>query len=63
MRKKIIYLLLLLICLPMCMLAQSKSTFEIKDGHFYRNGKVTLFFQEKCIMPESLISIGVIACK
>lgn len=41
MRKKTIYLLLLLICLPMCMLAQSKSTFEIKDGHFYRNGKVT----------------------
>lgn len=41
MRKKTIYLLLLLICFPMCMLAQSKSTFEIKDGHFYRNGKVT----------------------
>lgn len=41
MRKKTIYLLLLLIFLPMTMLAQSKSTFEIKDGHFYRNGKVT----------------------
>lgn len=41
MRKKTIYLFLLLICFPMCMLAQSKSTFEIKDGHFYRNGKVT----------------------
>ena len=41
MRKKTIYLLLMMIFLPMCMLAQSKSTFEIKDGHFYRNGKVT----------------------
>ena len=41
MRKETIYLLLLMAFLPMCMLAQSKSTFEIKDGHFYRNGNVT----------------------
>ena len=41
MKKKIIYLLLLMQLMPLCLMAQSKSTFEIKDGHFYRNGKVT----------------------
>lgn len=41
MKKKIIYLLLLMLLMPLCLMAQSKSTFEIKDGHFYRNGKVT----------------------
>ena len=41
MKKKIIYLLLLMQLMPLCLMAQSKSTFEIKAGHFYRNGKVT----------------------
>ena len=41
MQKKVIYCLLLAIVLPLCAFAQQKTTFEIKDGHFYRNGKVT----------------------
>ena len=41
MRTKSIYLLLLLAIMPLCAFSQSKSAFEIKDGHFYRNGKVT----------------------
>lgn len=40
MKKKTICLLLMLAFLPLLAFAQ-KSTFEIKDGHFYRNGKVT----------------------
>ena len=40
MKKKTLYLLLALAMLPLPAIAQ-KSTFEIKDGHFYRNGKVT----------------------
>lgn len=40
MKKKTLYLLLALAMLPLLAIAQ-KSTFEIKDGHFYRNGKVT----------------------
>ena len=41
MLKKSIYWLLLVALLPMYALAQQKTTFEIKDGHFYRNGKAT----------------------
>ncbi|WP_455672191.1 beta-galactosidase [Phocaeicola sp.] len=40
MKKNLIYLLLLAL-LPLSVFAQQKNTFEIKDGHFYRNGKVT----------------------
>lgn len=40
MKKKLICLLTLLALLPLGLSAQ-KTTFEIKDGHFYRNGKVT----------------------
>lgn len=40
MKKKTLYLLLALAMLPLLAIGQ-KSTFEIKDGHFYRNGKVT----------------------
>ena len=40
MKKKTICLLLALALLPLLAIAQ-KSTFEIKDGNFYRNGKVT----------------------
>lgn len=40
MKKKTVCLLLMLAILPLLAFAQ-KSTFEIKDGHFYRNGKVT----------------------
>ncbi|EJX01097.1 glycosyl hydrolase family 35 [gut metagenome] len=37
------FLLYLLFCcvLPFSLTAQSKTTFEIKNGHFYRNGQVT----------------------
>lgn len=38
--KKLFYLLLLTL-LPSGMFAQQKNTFEIKDGHFYRNGEIT----------------------
>lgn len=38
---KLFCYLLLFSLLPFSVNAQSKSTFEIKDGHFYRNGKVT----------------------
>lgn len=38
--KKALYFTLLLMGLPLCLLAQSKTSFEIKDGHFYRDGKV-----------------------
>ncbi len=38
---KLFCYLLLFLLLPFSVNAQSKSTFEIKDGHFYRNGKVT----------------------
>lgn len=40
MQKKITIWLFLLVLLPMLANAQ-KSSFEIKDGHFYRNGKIT----------------------
>lgn len=40
MKTKVLYLLLLFL-LPLGGMAQKTSTFEIKDGHFYRNGKVT----------------------
>ena len=40
MKKKTLCLLLMLVVLPLLAFAQ-KSTFEIKDGNFYRNGKVT----------------------
>lgn len=40
MQKKLLYLLLFAL-LPLYASAQQKSSFEIKDGHFYRNGKVT----------------------
>ena len=42
MKKKIAYLLLLLMLIPIGSFAKEKRTFEIKDGHFYVNGKVTL---------------------
>lgn len=38
--KKLFFYLMLLALLPLGMSAQQKNTFEIKDGHFYRNGKV-----------------------
>lgn len=41
MNKKIAYLLLLLMLIPVGSLAKEKRTFEIKDGHFYVNGKIT----------------------
>ena len=41
MKKKIAYLLLLLMLIPVGSFAKEKRTFEIKDGHFYVNGKVT----------------------
>ena len=41
MKKKIAYLLLLLMLIPIGSFAKEKRTFEIKDGHFYVNGKVT----------------------
>ena len=41
MNKKIAYLLLLLMLIPVGSFAKEKRTFEIKDGHFYVNGKVT----------------------
>ena len=41
MNKKITYLLLLLMLIPVGSFAKEKRTFEIKDGHFYVNGKVT----------------------
>lgn len=40
MKKKLIYLLLLAL-LPLGTVAQQKTSFEIKDGNFYRNGKAT----------------------
>lgn len=40
MQKKIFYLLLLAL-MPLYAFSQQKTTFGIKDGHFYRNGKVT----------------------
>ena len=39
MKKKIAYLLLLLMLIPVGSFAKEKRTFEIKDGHFYVNGK------------------------
>ena len=41
MNKKITYLLLLLMLIPVGSFAKEKRTFEIKDGHSYVNGKVT----------------------
>lgn len=41
MNKKILQLLLLFVLVPLCLSAQNKSTFEIKDGHFYKDGKIT----------------------
>lgn len=40
MKRKTVCLLLMLAMLPLFIFAQ-KSTFEIKDGHFFRNGKAT----------------------
>lgn len=39
--KKIFYLLVMLMLLPVGMSARKKYSFEIKDGNFYLNGKVT----------------------
>lgn len=41
MKKKLVYLLCLLMLIPASVFSQGKPTFEIKNGHFYRNGKVT----------------------
>lgn len=41
MKKRAAYLLCLLMLAPALMFSQGKPSFEIKDGHFYRNGKVT----------------------
>lgn len=41
MKKLINYLVLLLTMLPLGMAAQKNSSFEIRDGHFYRNGQIT----------------------
>ena len=38
--KKFLFYVLLLALFPTGMLAQTKNTFEIKDGHFYRNGEI-----------------------
>lgn len=39
--KKSLFYFLLLVLLPLGAMAQKKSTFEIKDGRFYRNGRAT----------------------
>ena len=39
--RKLSYLLLFLALLPLGLFAQKKSSFEIKDGDFYLNGKAT----------------------
>lgn len=41
MQMKTVYWLLLLALFPLTVFSQQKNSFEIKDGHFYRNGKVT----------------------
>lgn len=41
MKKKLIYLLFALMLAPAYIFSQDKSSFEIKGGHFYHNGKVT----------------------
>ena len=41
MKKKIAYLLLLLMLIPVGSFAKERSTFEIKDGNFYVYEKVT----------------------
>ena len=61
MKKKIAYLLLLLMLIPVGSFAKEKRTFEIKDGHFYVNGKVTPISRVRCITLVSLINIGGIA--
>ena len=38
--KKFLFYVLLLAFFPTGMLAQTKNTFEIKNGHFYRNGEI-----------------------
>lgn len=40
MKKLILYALVLMSILPLSLSAQKKFSFEIKDGHFYRDGKV-----------------------
>lgn len=41
MKKKTVYLLGMFLSVTVSLLAQGKPSFEIRDGHFYRNGKVT----------------------
>lgn len=41
MKKKLACLFFFLMLAPVCLLAKDKFTFEIKNGHFYRDGKVT----------------------
>ena len=57
MKKKIAYLLLLLMLIPVGSFAKEKRTFEIKDGHFYVNRSSRV----RCITLVSLINIGGIA--
>ena len=52
MKKKIAYLLLLLMLIPVGSFAKEKRTFEIKDGHFYVNGKVTPILSD----PSSILA-------
>ena len=52
MKKKIAYLLLLLMLLPVGSFAKEKRTFEIKDGHFYVNGKVTPILSGEMFYPR-----------
>lgn len=40
MKKKLACLFFVLMMVPMCLFAKEKFTFEIKNGHFYRDGKV-----------------------
>lgn len=40
MKKKLACLFFLVMLVPVCLFAKEKFTFEIKDGHFYRDGKV-----------------------
>lgn len=55
MKKKIAYLLLLLMLIPVGSFAKEKRTFEIKDGHFYVNGKVTPILSGEMHYPRNPI--------
>lgn len=41
MKKKVLFLLLAFVLMPVYLSSRQKVSFEIKDGHFYRNGEAT----------------------